>query len=271
MNFEDEPYVRLYQRDTKTWLRWGWEGQCVFVLTSRKLDRAGMLDDITDPVADVGLITGLPESVVRVGLERVLASGTFEIHGGRLIAPRYVEAQTATKSDKLRSSELRKRRRDQARFDSAGPPADDADDAVTQNGESREPVTEPTRAVAPASRSVSEPSRVITERHAPSRSVTPSLADPSLAYPNGSPLPPSGVTPSTTEPERGKRRKLTASKTPCPLDLKPDPTTASLAWELGFTDQHRDAETSKCIDWAKSKAVVIRLASDAPELAPQER
>lgn len=263
MNFEDEPYVRIYQRDTKTWLRWGWEGQTVFVLTSRKLDRAGMLDDITDPVADVGLITGLPEAVVRVGLERVLASGTFEIHGGRLIAPRYVEAQTATKSDKLRSWELRKRRRDQARagdgetlLEQEVGPIDARAKSVTREPDIADRVTETSRPVSPPPQPVSDPSRGITEHHAPSRAVTPSLAYPSLAYPNGSPLPPSGGTHSTTEPERGKRRKPSASKTACPLDLKPDPTTADLAWELGFTDQQRDGETSRCIDWAKSKAIV---------------
>lgn len=267
MNFEDEPYVRIYQRDTKTWLRWCWEGQTVFVLTSRKLDRAGMLDDITDPVADVALITGLPPEVVSVGLERVLASGTFEIRGGRLIAPRYVEAQTATKSDKLRSSELRKRRRDLARSGAGETlpeqevgPIDARAKSVTREPDIADRVTVPSRLVSPPPPPVSDPSRGITERHAPSHAVTPSLAYPSLADPNGSPLPPesggAAQTHSTSEPQRGKRRKPSAAKTACPLDLKPDPTTADLAWELGFTDQHRDAETSKCIDWAKSKAIV---------------
>ena len=53
MNFEDEHYVRIYTKDTKTWLRWGWEGQTVFMHLMRRLDKAGVLEDIEDPVPDV--------------------------------------------------------------------------------------------------------------------------------------------------------------------------------------------------------------------------
>lgn len=115
MNFEDEHYVRIYTRDTKTWKRWGWEAQTVFMHVMRKLDKAGVLDDIDDPVPDVALMTGLPESVVEVGLPKILKSGTLEINGTALVAPKYIEAQTAAKSDAQRQRERREKRRAEAR------------------------------------------------------------------------------------------------------------------------------------------------------------
>jgi hypothetical protein len=114
MNFEDEHYVRVYTRDTKSWLRWGWEGQAVFVAVMRKLDKAGVMD-IDDPVEDVALVTGMPVEIVSVGLPRILKSGTFEVRQGHLICPRYIEGQSTPKSDAQRMRELRERRSAEAR------------------------------------------------------------------------------------------------------------------------------------------------------------
>lgn len=261
MNFEDEAYVRIYQRDTKTWLRWQWEGQTVFCLLSRKLDRAGVIDDITDPVADVALVTRLPEAVVAIGLPRLLESGTFELHGTKLIAPRYVEAQNATKSDRLRAAELRKRRRDLARAGSPSrpPPADSSvrDDAVTAERDSAHLVTEGEQDVMPPSQSVAPSSREVTSSHAASHGVTPSLAYPSLAL-SDPPEPPRGQTDDdgdTKTTSTSRRRPGKRGSTECPLDLKPDPTTAATAWELGFSEKLRDFEVKRCIDWARGKTV----------------
>lgn len=114
MNFEDEHYVRIYTRDTKSWLRWGWEGQAVFVAVMRKLDKAGVMD-IDDPIEDVALVTGIPVEIVAIGLPRVLKSGTFEVRQGHLICPRYIEGQSTPKSDAQRMRELRERRSAKAR------------------------------------------------------------------------------------------------------------------------------------------------------------
>lgn len=121
VNFEDEHYVRIYTKDTKTWLRWGWEGQAVFMFVDRKLDKAGILDDVDaeNAAEDIALLTGLPLEVVEVGLDRVLKSGTFEIVNGKLICPNYIEANTARKSAPLRAREYRERRRDGARGDAS--------------------------------------------------------------------------------------------------------------------------------------------------------
>jgi hypothetical protein len=261
MNFEDEPYVRFYTRDTKTWLKLGFEGQTVLMHLLRKVDRAGVLDDVTDPVDDVALVIRAPIDFVRVGLERLLKTATVEIRGARLVVPRFVEGQTAIKTDRLRSAELRKRRRDLARAGLGemvfGDEVEPDDDDVTPDSETMPSVTVPSLAVTSASPRVAQPSRGLTRGHAASRAVTPSLAYPSLAYPNGSPLTPHPESDSTSAPVGGKRPKLSKARSqPCPPDLKPDPTTASKAWELGFSDAMRDAEVDKCIDWARSKSVL---------------
>lgn len=186
MNFEDEHYVRLYTRDTKTWLRWGWEGQCVFALLLRKLDKSGVLDDIDDPVEDVALLTGIPVEVVQVGLPKVLSSDAMRIVGNCLVAPRYIEAQTARKSDALRAKESRDRRRavaiNASRFVTDGhemntgvTPCDASErdvtsrDAVTECDEPSQSVTRPSR--NEAKRSTADQPRHSTQINADQRNA----------------------------------------------------------------------------------------------------
>lgn len=116
MDFSDESYVRLYVRDTKTWLRLGFEGQCVLMFLLRKLDRAGVLDGIDDPESDVALITGVPIKLVRVGLARLLKSEVFELVGSCLVMPNYIKAQNAVRSDKARQRDARQKRLGTARL-----------------------------------------------------------------------------------------------------------------------------------------------------------
>ena len=80
----------------------------------RKVDRAGVIDDIDDPVDDLALITGLPAEHVKAGLQRLLDSGAVEINSERLILPNFIEAQEASKSDRQRQRESRDRRRTDA-------------------------------------------------------------------------------------------------------------------------------------------------------------
>lgn len=110
MNFEDESYVRLYIRDTNTWLRLGFEGQAVLMFLLRKLDRAGVLDGIEDLFPDVALFAGVPLELVKLGLPRLLDRGVLVSDGGRLVMPNYVHAQNCSKSDRARQLESRAKR-----------------------------------------------------------------------------------------------------------------------------------------------------------------
>lgn len=142
MNFEDESYVRLYVRDTKTWLRLGFEGQCVLMFLLRKVDRAGVLDGIEDLCADVALITGVPAELVVIGLPRLLEREVLEHHEDCLVIPNFIEAQTATRTDKARQKDSRDRRLAEARLvtirDAAVTPCDQT---VTAQPVATEPVT----------------------------------------------------------------------------------------------------------------------------------
>ncbi len=138
MDFSDESYVRLYVRDTKTWLRLGFEGQCVLMFLLRKLDRAGVLDGMDEPESDVALVTGVWLDIVRVGLARLLEFKVFEHVGNRLIMPNYIAAQTAIRSDRARQRDSREKRSAEAR---AVTPRDEMSHAVTGGHAPSHPVT----------------------------------------------------------------------------------------------------------------------------------
>jgi len=162
MNFADERYVRLYTRDTKTWILLGWEGQIAFCLLERKVDRAGVLDDVfTGEDLVVVLRNGLPVDVAERGLERLIKLHVVEVGPRGLVIPRFIEAQETPQSDRKRSAESRARRRDLSRN-----------------------VTDETQSVSEESRNVSQPSQSVTPRHEPSQPVTPYRAVPCRTVPN---------------------------------------------------------------------------------------
>lgn len=151
MDFTNEPYVRVYTRDTTNWRRMGWDGQNVLMQLLRKVDRSGVIDlEGLEPWEVVCLHTGAPEESAKRGIESLLRIGTVEVRGSCLVIPNHLEAQEATKSDKVRAKEYREKR------------------ALGLNGtqKSSQAVTSTSQAVTPASRE-------ITGRHDGSRDVTP--------------------------------------------------------------------------------------------------
>ena len=116
MNFEDESYVRLYTRDTATWNLLGWEGQTVLLHMLRdKFDRAGVFDlGCHEPSRAVTAVTRLPEFVTSIGVAAVLREGVWVVRDGKLVWPKYVEAQRCKRSDRARQAESRRNRRDSA-------------------------------------------------------------------------------------------------------------------------------------------------------------
>jgi len=138
MNFEDEEYVRVYTKKTITFRRLKWQGRTLLWHLMLEADRGGVVElgegEEVEALCD---LLDLPEGVVRVGLERLVALGVTSRHGSTLIIDRFVEAQEARRSDRMRAQEYRERQR-----------------SVTERH---------------------EPSREQTERHAASRFVTPPL------------------------------------------------------------------------------------------------
>jgi hypothetical protein len=162
MNFADESYVRLYVRDTKTWLRLGFAGQCVLMFVLRKLDRAGVLDGIEDLFPDVSLITGVPDHIVETGLPRLLQSGVFEIHGTCLVMPNFIEAQTAIRTDKARQKDARDKRLAESRLEALRDGSVTGRDAdVTARDQTSRAPTQPTTAQQPVTLYSAVPSSAV--------------------------------------------------------------------------------------------------------------
>lgn len=116
LNFEDEPFVRVYKRRTTTMAVVGWEARAVLRELFMVVDRAGVLDlDDEDPAEAVTAVLGdVPIDVVRAALERLTKKECVKINGRFLVIPRFREAQECAMSDALRQRESRARRRDDA-------------------------------------------------------------------------------------------------------------------------------------------------------------
>jgi hypothetical protein len=247
MDWTNERYVRLYVRDTKTWCLLGWEGQSVLALLMRKMDRAGVLDDVrTAEDIVVVLQNGMPIEVARTGLARLIERDVLEATEAGLVAPNFMEAQEAVQSDAHRAREYRARRRDAVRSDSS------------QN------VTESTT-------SVTKRDEGVTRRHAPSQSVT--LAVPSLAVPSRTKDPP-------CSPPKGEQRKPAKRKHRLPEDWEPKAGHQAKASELGlglrlevekFRDHHM-AKGTLMVDWDRAFFTWLRNAVEFNRgHAPQRR
>lgn len=126
MRYADESWIRLYIRDTMTWLSWTWEAQGLFCCLIRKLDRAGMMElEGYQPALVVSIQTRWPIEVVEKALPQLMRPDsdgvpTIDVVNGCLIATRFVEAQNASNSGAKRSKEYRARQRELARAERYG-------------------------------------------------------------------------------------------------------------------------------------------------------
>jgi hypothetical protein len=113
VDFANERYVRLYVRETTTFLRLGWEAQAIMPHVLRKLDRSGVLD-LGDLSAADALALHLPKwppEIVRAGVEALARAGVVEIGDGSLVWSKFLEGQEARQSDAQRQRDSRERRR----------------------------------------------------------------------------------------------------------------------------------------------------------------
>ncbi len=150
MRFEDERYVRLYTRDTITWLMLSWQGRCVAPLILRKVDRAGLLDLGDHGMDGLAATLQVPADVAREGLQSMIDKGVVTMRGSTVVWPRFIEGQDTPQSDRARQKAAREKARDIAA----------ADETVTNRDDA---------------------SQNVTERHAASRGVTPICAVPICA------------------------------------------------------------------------------------------
>lgn len=122
-------------------------------------DRSGVLEiGDGDEVDAVMVLTDLPEDVVSAGLKRLASQNVTVRHGASLVVTKFLEANSAVKSERARAKEYRERNRD--KVTKSDQVITKSDDGVTKSDEPVTPRHEESR---------------------PSQNVTPSLAYPSLA------------------------------------------------------------------------------------------
>jgi hypothetical protein len=175
MRWEDERYVRLYTRDTTTWLMWSWQARFVFMSLLRKVDRAGMIDVGAYGLKGLSVALGVPLEIVDVGVAELLADGTIRQAGSMFVVPNFLHAQECSQSDKARQAAKRERDRAKA-LGHEGPQDDGPHGGVTQCDTESRNVTE--------SHAESQP---VTPSHTASLRTVPSV--PSRADEDGAPAP----------------------------------------------------------------------------------
>jgi hypothetical protein len=112
VNWSEEKYVKIFVRDTPTWLAWPWQARALAPLLMRKLESDGRLAvGRLEPARAVALTVGLPIEVVAEGLPAMLEDGTLELRDDGLWWPKFEEAQESRKSEALRSREHRAKQR----------------------------------------------------------------------------------------------------------------------------------------------------------------
>lgn len=112
MRWEDERYVRLYTRDTVSWLAISWEARALFVMILRKADRAGLVDLGRTGVKGLAALVAMPHEVVERAFRELLDDGCVELRDTTVVIPNFIEAQETTKSPAARQKESRINRRD---------------------------------------------------------------------------------------------------------------------------------------------------------------
>lgn len=150
MDWSRERYVRLYTRNTGTWVLLSWQARCVLPLLMRSLDRAGRLalPGKAKPEAVIAKLLDVPVRVVKPGLEDLVAAGVIELTVSGVVMPNFAEAQEC-KSVAIpgaeRTAEWRRRKRE-------------ADDNGVTNGDASDDVTTTVTDVTPC---LAVPSRTV--------------------------------------------------------------------------------------------------------------
>ena len=100
MNWPDERYVRLYTRDTPSWLMLSFPAQGLFCLLLRKVDRAGTLELGRAGTKGVGLAIGHVHqwTMLEPALKELLADGCVQIKGDLLVVDPSTEFFKAMRS-----------------------------------------------------------------------------------------------------------------------------------------------------------------------------
>ncbi len=145
MDWSNEPYVKVYTRETDDDRALSWEARAVWDRLLLKLDRSGLFETKRGP-RGVAAAVLIPADIVLRVLPELLTDGRIREVPAGYFAPNFIPAQESSKSDKLRQKDARDRRRSR----NLGHQVTNSDGAVTKRDSG------------------------VTDGHAASRGVTPS-------------------------------------------------------------------------------------------------
>lgn len=110
MDWSNEPYVRLYTRETTDDVELSWDAISLWRALLTKFDRSGLMEARNGWTSIAKAVRCDPKMAEDAGAE-LIRDGRVRIVQGGIFAPNFVAAQTASKSDKVRQRESRDRRR----------------------------------------------------------------------------------------------------------------------------------------------------------------
>ena len=113
MDWSNEEYVRLYTRETADDLELSWEALALWRAMLCKFDRSGVIP-VRNGWPSISRMVRMPLDVVERAGPELVTDGRVRVTKHGFVSPNFTEAQTASKSDKLRQKESRDRRRSQA-------------------------------------------------------------------------------------------------------------------------------------------------------------
>jgi hypothetical protein len=161
MDWANELWVKVYTRETDDDLALSWEARAIWDRMMTKFDRSGIIHTKRGPRGLAALVR-IPPNVVEERLPELLADGrVVEVENGYL-APNYVAAQDARKSDRLRQKEARDRARAKKLH-----LVTESDETVTKSDASESPVTKSDESAdfeRPGVTNGSNPSHGVTNR-----------------------------------------------------------------------------------------------------------
>lgn len=273
MDWSNEAYVKVYTRETDDDLALSWEARAVWDAALKKFDRSGVIATKRGARGLAALVR-IPIEVVERAIPELLTDGRLVERDDCFIAPNYIEAQEASKSDKLRQKESRERRRSGVTFrDAPVTNRDVIDPAVTKRD---------------------QPSQIVTDRHERSHDVTLCSALHSVADPEQSALPRvESALPELPDPGAAVRLERVQAAAPAPAPLRSAAVPSATpngspervrfthdAWELGRLAHQKLRERgidASAVPWppmiggaaGSDLNALVRelLAGDPPDLA----
>ena len=129
VDWSNEPWRKLFTRDTASWCLLCWEARALLPQLFRKCDPSGRIDypARVGAARAVAKLVDFPADVTSVGLTDLEQSGTVEIGARSLLLINFHAAQTAPTS----TAERQRRRRERAKMD--GAPVDDSEECKPAN------------------------------------------------------------------------------------------------------------------------------------------